>query len=111
MKTTVKIVLNLIFSFAIYSASAIYLYTPNGSDVYAFTNAEMSASDIVFYTNQCQAAYPYAQVLANASSTYNCHSYAWNMSEGGQTCWLNQSPDLHKYAVRKDSISIRLYSL
>lgn len=53
MKTIVKTTLSLIFGFAIYNAGALYLYTPNGSAVYAFTNAEMSASDIVYYTNQC----------------------------------------------------------
>jgi hypothetical protein len=36
-------------------------------------------------------------VLANASITYNCHSFAWNLMEGGSLCWLDQLPDLHKY--------------
>jgi hypothetical protein len=79
------------------NAQIVYLYTPNGSQVYAFQEAEMSASDITYYTTLYQNNYPQATVLANASSTYNCHSYAWNMREGGPTCWLNQSPDLHKY--------------
>jgi len=82
----------------IVSAQTVTLYTPNGSTVEAFINAEMTSQNITYYTNLYRNTYPQAEVLANASSTYNCHSYAWNLSEGGTTiCWLNQSPDLHKY--------------
>ena len=31
------------------------------------------------------------------TKTYNCHSYAWNMTEGGLTCWLEQGAGLHRY--------------
>jgi len=80
------------------NAQTVYLYTPNGSQVYAFKNPEMSSYDIAYYTEQYASLYPNAEILANASSTYNCHSYAWNLTEGGTTiCWLNQSPDLHLY--------------
>jgi hypothetical protein len=94
-----KVILSLLFSIVItYNVNAIDLYTPNNSIVYAFTNTEMSTSDIAYYTNQYANAFPQAVVLANASNRYNCHSYAWNLSAGGTiVCWLNQSPDLHKY--------------
>ncbi len=79
-------------------AQTVTLYTPNGSTVSAFMRTEMSNSEITYYTNLYRTSYPQAEVLANASDTYNCHSYAWNLSEGGAiVCWLNQSPDLHKY--------------
>ena len=97
MKTKfIFIVLALFFTF-LCNAQTVYLYTPNGSQVYAFQRAEMSASDITYYTNFAAGAYPQATVLSNASTQYNCHSYAWNLIEGGPTCWLNQDPDLHKY--------------
>jgi hypothetical protein len=41
--------------------------------------------------------------IAPATSNYNCHSYAWNVSEGGSSsnAWLNQTyngnPNLSKY--------------
>jgi hypothetical protein len=59
----------------------------------------MSPEEIIYYTNECATYYPEAEILANASATYNCHSYAWNMTEegGGTICWLNQDPDLHLY--------------
>lgn len=95
-----RILFPIIFLFAsiVVSAQTVTLYTPNGSTVEAFMNYEMSSQEITYYTNLYRNTYPQAEVLANASSTYNCHSYAWNLSEGGSTiCWLNQTPDLHKY--------------
>ena len=80
------------------NAQTVYLYTPKGSQVYAYKNPEMSSSDIAYYTAQYVSLYPNAELLANASATYNCHSYAWNLTAGDTTiCWLNQSPDLHLY--------------
>lgn len=97
MKTRYIIIIFL-FASLICNAQIVYLTTPKGSKVYAFKNAEMSASDIQYYTNQTRIQYPQAEVLVNASARYNCHSYAWNLSEGGtEICWLNQDPDLHLY--------------
>ena len=75
-----------------------YLYTPNGSQVYAYLLPEMSPADIAYCNADCALQFPNAVILANASATYNCHSYAWNLTEGGTTiCWLDQFPDLHLY--------------
>jgi len=80
------------------ASQTVTLYTPNGSTVEAFYNTEMPSNDIIYYTEQYRNAYPQAEILANASATYNCHSYAWNLTEGGSiVCWLNKNPDLHKY--------------
>ena len=76
------------------NAQTVYLYTPKGSQVYAFQRSEMTSSDILYYTAQYASLYPNAEILANASATYNCHSYAWNLTTGGTTkCWLNQYLD------------------
>ncbi len=92
----------VVFFFSLMSflcnAQTVYLYTPKGSPVSAFLNSELSPSDIAYYTADCASLYPNAEILANASTTYNCHSYAWNLTEGGTIiCWLNQTPDLHLY--------------
>jgi hypothetical protein len=80
------------------NAQDVYLYTPNGSQVYAYEEPEMSSSDIAYYNAECASSYPNAEILATASATYNCHSYAWNLTEGGTTiCHLDQFPDLHLY--------------
>jgi hypothetical protein len=96
MKFAIITILLLFFT-GIANAQDVYLYTPNKSQVYAFQRTEFSPSEIAYYTAECAALYPNAEILANASRTYNCHSYAWNKVEGGPTCWLNQDPDLHLY--------------
>lgn len=75
----------------------ITLYTPKGHAVSAFTKSEFTSSEIYLLNQQYIQLYPNATLVASASNTYNCHSYAWNMVEGGSTCWLNQTPDLHWY--------------
>ena len=84
-------------SFCLCNAQTVYLYTPRQGQVYAFTSQEMSESEINRITLDYAINYPQATILAYPSATYNCHSYAWNMVEGGFTCWLNQFPDLKKY--------------
>ena len=80
------------------SLQGLNLYTPNGHIVSAFTQAEaLSITEKAAYNSWVINTYPNVTLLADATTTYNCHSYAWNMSEGGSTCWLNQSPDLHWY--------------
>ncbi|MCQ2238032.1 MAG: hypothetical protein MJZ73_02210 [Bacteroidaceae bacterium] len=77
----------------------ITIRTPNGSFVAAgvLRSGELSNQEKREYHYRIIASVPNAICLSEATSTYNCHSYAWNMSEGGVTCWLNQFPDLHKY--------------
>jgi hypothetical protein len=76
----------------------IILYTPLGHEVFAITQSEeFSPSEIQAKNQEYINSFPNATFLADATTTYNCHSFAWNMSEGGSTCWLNQSPDLHWY--------------
>ncbi|GHV08098.1 hypothetical protein FACS1894160_1810 [Bacteroidia bacterium] len=65
--------------------------------MYAEEYPEMSPAEIAYYTAECALEFPNAEILAPASTTYNCHSYAWNITEGGPICWLNQYPDLHLY--------------
>ena len=88
MKKNILIILWLFLPF-LCNSQTITLYTPNGSVVYASIKAEMSPEDIILYTKMYRAMYPEAEVLDSVSYTYNCHSYAWNMVEGGPVCWIN----------------------
>jgi len=97
MKTRVLLFGILIFNFLSGNAQTVTLYTPKGHSVYAFTRDEMSTSDITYWTLYYILNYPLADAISSASTTYNCHSYAWNMHEGGPVCWLNEYPDLNKY--------------
>jgi len=75
IKVTILLILFL-FTVSLSQAQTVWLYTPNGKQVYAFMNDEMSSTDISTTTNFYKNAYPKATVLENASNTYNCHSYA-----------------------------------
>jgi len=33
-------------------------------------------------------AYPNAEFIGNSSATYNCHGYAWYVTEGGEDVWI-----------------------
>lgn len=71
-------------------AQTIDLFTPNGTVVKGFYRDELTQSEITTITQQTAAEFPNATVLANASRTYNCHSYAFNLSEGGSNVvWVN----------------------
>ena len=52
---------------------------------------ELSDEEIEAINNEYITSYPQAIFLDDATTTYNCHSYAWNISAGGTTvCWINQ---------------------
>jgi len=69
--------------------------TPNCTSVapYALTRTELTPAQITQLNNDAAAQYPNATRLANASATYNCHFYAWNMTQGGPTVWINTPGD------------------
>jgi hypothetical protein len=64
----------------------VMLRTPKGHTVYAFERSEFTVNEINSINQQYIRQYPNATLVASASNTYNCHSYAWNMTEGGVTC-------------------------
>lgn len=71
--------------------------------------------DIVVWTRKCQgnafetqASYdlisqkhPNVTIVGEATCTYNCHAYAWYLTEGNTTkCWINQYEDgVHNIAL------------
>lgn len=85
-------------------AQYVTLYTPMGSPVEGFIRGEeLSDEEIEAINNEYITSYPQAIFLDDATTTYNCHSYAWNISAGGTTvCWINQydhegEPNISKY--------------
>ncbi len=79
----------LFISINIYADSFVTLYTKCGKAVEGMVLTEMSAAEISQINSYYISTYPNATYLASATRTYNCHSYAWNMTQGGQTCWIN----------------------
>ncbi len=74
----------------------ITVYTKNGLSVFAYkrycyNNSAETAAGI----NLIGIVYPNAVIVGEASCEYNCHAYAWYMSQGGERCWINHSEDVY----------------
>lgn len=76
------------------TVSAITIYTKYGNPVDALNISEMSSQEIAESNSYAISHYPNATFISNASATYNCHSYAWNISDGGSRCWINAAKKL-----------------
>lgn len=48
----------------------------------------LTPADNVYMNSKLTIQYPNAQKLEEATSTYNCHAYAWHISEGGNRVWI-----------------------
>lgn len=89
MKTYLSILISLILVPA-YSQVSTQVYTPKGSlvqDTY-INNEQLTSYDVAYLAQRVATEYPQAIILNNATSTYNCHAYAWHMTEGGKTVWM-----------------------
>ena len=76
------------------TATSITIYTKYGNPVDALNISEMSSQEIEESNSYAISHYPNATFISNASATYNCHSYAWNISDGGSRCWINAAKKL-----------------
>jgi hypothetical protein len=77
-----------------------YIYTPEGKPVYVDVNSEASQAQIAAW-NQAGDQWVSDHTLnaariGSASYVYNCHAYAWSVSEGGSSYWLN-TPNEHGF--------------
>lgn len=73
--------------------TAATIHTPMGSvvpdtyyitgDDYNFTSAELDALANELFTN-----YDGAEIVGVPTNRYNCHGYAWHVSEGGGNLWI-----------------------
>jgi hypothetical protein len=98
-KDTLKACYPILFCLFIFVASDIKandtpttIYTPKGSTVPdTYNRDEMSPDEIAFNNNWAITTYPNAIFLESATRTYNCHAYAWHVSEGGNRVWIGYS--------------------
>ncbi len=66
------------------------IYTPRGSlvpDTY-YRPEELTPYLIADWAAYVDIAFPNAQILEDATTTYNCHGYAWSVVDGGETVWM-----------------------
>lgn len=64
---------------------ASQVYTPKGSLVpdTQVNPEQLTSYDISYIMQYMASSYPNADIIDNPTTTYNCHAYAWYMSEGG----------------------------
>ncbi|MBN2769190.1 MAG: hypothetical protein JXR90_00690, partial [Spirochaetes bacterium] len=77
-----------------YCQSATTIYTPKGSSLTAYNNMPyMSNEDKDYWSDWVSTYYPNASEVGYRSATYNynCHGYAWHVSEGGSQVWIGLS--------------------
>lgn len=65
--------------------------TPNGSIIYgAFVRGEEHTQyDKNIIKEKIIKEHPRATIIEEATTTYNCHAYAWHITEGGSRVWMN----------------------
>lgn len=75
----------------IWGQQYVFIYTPQGSEVIAEYEPidEVTEAEKEALKQHVTQKYPKAEYLDEATSTYNCHNYAWNMVEGGGKFWMN----------------------
>ncbi len=65
-----------------------YRQTLYGTNIKACSSGGYTDAQVQNTDNYVRAHYA-IQVFAPASNNYNCHSYAWRVSEGGDQVWIN----------------------
>ena len=74
-----------------YAARAVsrYVYTPNGTAVTCLSYGEtLTAADKTRIKNENLSECPGAIVLADPTTNYNCHSYAWYLQSTSNIVWM-----------------------
>lgn len=79
------------------------LYTPQGTEIpnpignngykqgYFYRFEEYTSAQKAAIKEDCIKRYPRAVYWGEATTTYNCHAYAWHITEGGENVWINQT--------------------
>ena len=74
------------------------IYTPNGTAVpgLLLTGNDHTSANIAYIMHEMATYYSQAEIIEGPTKKYNCHAYAWHVSEGGNQVWLNR-PDESLY--------------
>lgn len=113
-----KKIIIISLSFLLYSINIVFsqtytevfnVKTPNGStvqDTYQLTSSDLSfnSSQIATMTAYYYNNYNEAVLIEPDSYKYNCHGYAWHVSEGGNKVWIG------RYYVTSEDIYWNDYS-
>src|SRR6478735_9136618 len=87
----------LLLGVVVYSQTPTTVYTCKNTGVAATIRTEFSPEQIDAANNQTNDDYSYLgiSVIGDASDLYNCHSYAWHLTEGhSNKVWINNASPL-----------------
>ncbi len=80
-----------------FSQTFATIHTKGGKAIEVKIYPDFSGEYKQAYNEEYQKRFPNATMLASSTPTYNCHSYAWNISDGGDTiCWINKTTSDNK---------------
>lgn len=107
MKRLLLILVATITSFSgtaqTYNPTTIYTRKLTALQGELLTSADFTPSQKATIKAQTLAQHQNATFLADATQTYNCHGYAWHLTEGNSNVvWINQydrnsNPNVYKY--------------
>lgn len=82
----------LLMGIQLFAQSYITVKTPKGQSIEAITGIqELSSSEIQSLNEKYKTCFSQATYLGSSTTSYNCHAYAWHITEGGDRCWINQT--------------------
>lgn len=85
----------LLLTAALLSNNVTYLYTPKGSVITAYTNTEISSSQISEYNTLSDSFFSNDVRISNASSKFNGHSYTFHKQNLRDNKCLIDDPHLY----------------
>ena len=106
MKTIHKFT-TVLLAYMICGTTFTQVYTPNGTPVEYIHFSEGNVALMEDLAEEFLMTRGWTHLViktAPATMSYNCHSFAWNMSEGGITCWINPSTE-HEFGNYIDNPS------
>lgn len=90
---TISAIIQLCLPMAAQTYSSVTIKTPNGStvpDVMKLTSPDLTynAAQLAAIKADIKTNYNGAELIDAPSLAYNCHAYAWHVSEGGEKVWI-----------------------
>lgn len=108
MKTLLIIIFQLLFiKVMVLGQYLTTIHTPTNASVEALVIPEESPAILAAWESQAAkwiSDHGYSNYdfrIGPASATYNCHSYAWHKSDGGNTVWMNKNDQNSQVNVAK----------
>ena len=94
MKKVILFSLGCLVTATLFAQTYTTVYTPKGTAVSAKIYNEMTAQQIIQTNNMVASLYQNTTRLADASTQYNCHAYAFHLTEGKTNrVWIDSPGD------------------